>query len=83
MRYCLHENHYLITGKTSESVHEGFFSKLGYGNIFPSVYKKQQMCCTFIFIFICADCKRRLIDLWGHSQDWDYSKLTKQQLEKK
>jgi len=42
MRYCLHENHYLIT-----------------------------------------DCKRRLIDLWGHSQDWDYSKLTKQQLEKK
>ena len=21
MRYCLHENHYLITGKTSESVH--------------------------------------------------------------
>ena len=41
------------------------------------------MFCIFIFIFICADCKRRLIDLWGHSQDWDYSKLTKQQLEKK
>jgi len=42
MRYCLHENHYLIT-----------------------------------------DCKRRLIDIWGHGETWDYTKLTKQQLENK
>lgn len=42
MRYCLHENHYLIT-----------------------------------------DCKRRLIDVWGHQEGWEYSKLTRAQLEKK
>jgi hypothetical protein len=42
MRYCLHENHYLIT-----------------------------------------DCKRRLIDIWGHGEKWDYAKLSKSQLEKK
>lgn len=42
MRYCLHENHYLIT-----------------------------------------DCKRRLIDVWGHVEGWEYNRLTKGQLENK
>lgn len=42
LRYCLHENHYLIT-----------------------------------------DCKRRLIDIWGHKEGWDYTKLSKATLEKK
>ena len=42
MRYCLHENHYLIT-----------------------------------------DCKRRLIDIYGHQEGFEYDKLSKQVLEKK
>ena len=42
MRYCLHENHYLIT-----------------------------------------DCKRRLIDIYGHKEGFEYEKLSKQNLEKK
>ena len=42
MRYCLHENHYIIT-----------------------------------------DCKRRLIDIYGHKEGFEYEKLSKETLENK